>query len=578
MKILSQKTRQVYEISLNGSGENKMPCPECSKDRKKAKNKCFSFNAGTRIGYCNHCMTSFFEYVQQEQKKEYSIPVYTPSTNIDQNSVKWFTGRMISKQTLDRLQISNSKEYISQVAAERNCICFPYYRNGQVVNVKYRDGAKNFKLCKDAELIFYNLDSVKDHKECIVTEGEIDCLSFIEAGFEPVLSVPNGAGGKSMDYVTNCYEDLLHIEKFILATDQDPKGIELREELIRRLGPERCYSVDFKDCKDGNEYLVKYGSIELQDVVKNAQSVPIKDIIVLDSIYDSIYNLYQKGLQPGKTISVRQVDEFITWETGRLAVVTGIPSHGKSTFVDFLITRLNVLHGWKIGLFSPENCPVQVHVANISNVISGKSFNPKYLQQAEFEKTYCYIRENYFWIVPDEDISIQNILDKAKYLVRKQGIKVLVIDPFNKLEHQSDYGESETRYISRFLDKLSMFAKMNDVLVILVAHPKKMEKNKETGLFNRPSLYDISGSATFFDKPDYGLIVFRDFKTGLVTIDVSKVRFKHLGPGGECELVFNAINNRYEMNNDPMGYDSYLDAPVEKQELINFYEPKEQPF
>jgi len=578
MKIISQKTRQVYDFIPNGSGENKIPCPECSKDRKKSKLKCFSFNVQKGVGFCNHCQVSFYEYVPQELKKEYTIPEFKNKTNIDEASVKWFLGRMISKQTLDKMQISNAFEFMSQVNENRNCICFPYYRSGKLVNVKYRDGGKNFKLSKGAELIFYNLDSITNEKECIITEGEIDCLSFIEIGFKSVLSVPNGAGSKNLEYLTNCYDELLQVEKFILATDADVKGIELRDELIRRLGAERCYMIDFKDCKDGNEYLVRYGSLELIEVVKNAVAVPIKDIIRLDDVYDSIYTLYQKGLQPGLGINLEKYDNLMTWETGRLAVITGIPGHGKSCFVDFITVRLNVLHGWRIAFFSPENHPIQFHVSKITGVISGKSFNPKYLSQAEFEKTYGYLRENFFWIYPEEDISIQNILDKAKYLVRKQGIKILVIDPFNKLEHQADYGESETRYISRFLDKLSMFAKLNDILVILVAHPRKMDKNKDTGYFNKPTLYDISGSATFYDKPDYGIVIFRDFANKVVEIDVSKVRFRHLGEGGSCELTYNGVNNRYEASGDPMGYNSYLQVD-ESQEIINFYEKEtEEPF
>ncbi|TRZ63959.1 toprim domain-containing protein, partial [bacterium] len=388
MKIISQATRQVYDFSPNGSGENKIPCPECSKDRKKSKLKCFSFNLQKGVGYCNHCLVSFFEYVPQELKKEYTIPEFKNKTNINENSVKWFTGRMISKQTLDRMQIGNAVEFISQVGKERNCICFPYFRNDKLVNVKYRDGEKNFKLSKGSELIFYNLDSVTDRKECIITEGEIDCLSFLEAGFTSVLSVPNGAGSKNPEYLTNCYDELLQVEKIILATDQDVKGIELRDELIRRLGPERCYMVDFNDCKDGNEYLVKYGGLELAEVIKNAIPVPIKDIIKLDDIYDSIYTLYQKGLQPGKKINLDRFDELMTWETGLLAVVTGIPGHGKSCFVDFITTRLNILHGWKTVFFSPENHPIQLLVSKVFCVISGKSFNPKFLSQTEFERVY----------------------------------------------------------------------------------------------------------------------------------------------------------------------------------------------
>ena len=73
-------------------------------------------------------------------------------------------------------------------------------------------------------------------------------------------------------------------------------------------------------------------------------------------------------------------------------------------------------------------------------------------------------------------MSFETIITKAKYLVKKNGIKILVIDPYNKIEHLRSQGESETEYISRFLDKISTFARQFNVLVFLVAHPRKMNK------------------------------------------------------------------------------------------------------
>ena len=141
-------------------------------------------------------------------------------------------------------------------------------------------------------------------------------------------------------------------------------------------------------------------------------------------------------------------------------------------FVDFLVTRLNIVHGWKAAFFSPENWPVKYHYSKIASKIVGKEFSASVIKTDDFEKSFDYVKENFFFINPEEDMTIDNILDKAKFLVKKRGIKVLVIDPYNKLEHTMKTGESETNYISKFLDKLVMFARVNNVFVALVAHPR----------------------------------------------------------------------------------------------------------
>jgi len=155
-------------------------------------------------------------------------------------------------------------------------------------------------------------------------------------------------------------------------------------------------------------------------------------------------------------------------------------------------------------------------------------------------------------LMDEEDYSVDMVLDGAKQLIKSRGIRALVIDPYNKLEYQAGKGENETQYISRFLDKLQMFARFNNILVILVAHPRKMQKNQ--GKFDIPTLYDISGSAHFYNKADYGLCIYRKGKgedqgggyENMIECHVQKVKFKHLGECGAVELRYNYNNGRFE--------------------------------
>ena len=563
MKILAINCKQVFDIDVKRSGENPMPCPVCDNTRGHRGKKSFSWNNQERIGHCLHCGEKFVEFKQQKEQKEYAVPVWKNKTNLDTNAVKWFEGRGISQNTLNDLKIYTDTEFMPQVNEKRGVICFPFFIDDRLVNIKFRDREKNFKLVKDAELIFFNINSIKGSKNVVIVEGEMDCMSYVECGIKSCISVPNGANFRVMEYLDNYIELFDTIDHIYVATDNDLKGIELREELIRRLGQEKCLIVNFKDCKDANEYLIKYGGVALSQTIKDAVDIPVSGIVNLNSHYQDIYKLFVNGMEKGKAIDFPPIDDKITWELGRIAVVTGIPGHGKSEFVDWLGLRLNMLYDWKVAYFSPENFPVTYHYAKIASKIYGKPFGQANITQEGFEEVFEYILDNYFFIYPEDDMSFETILIKAKYLVKKRGIKILVIDPYNKIEHLRERGESETEYISRFLDKVTTFAKQMNVLVFLVAHPRKIDKNKETGLYNKPNLYDINGSANFYNKCDYGLSVFREYSNNTVTVDFIKVKFRHLGEGGAVTLRYNYNNGRYERD----------DYSVDKWDNTNYLHP-----
>ena len=545
MKILCLQNKVVYTIDAKKDGENAMQCPVCTETRRHKNKKSFSWNNQKSTGYCHNCDSRFVEYKPMPERKVFTRPRITNRTELTGKALEWFLGRGISQGALNKLGVYSSTEFMPQTGCDRTVVCFPYYLDEQLVNIKFRDAAKNFKLVKDAELIFYNINALKDSKEIIIVEGEIDCLSYIEAGIDNCISVPNGASAKNLNYLDN-YVDLFDgLEKIYLATDNDLHGFELREELIRRLGAEKCFVVNFGEFKDANEYLVNKGKIALAQTITNATEVPVEGVIKLQSHYDDIYSMFISGAETGFGIGIEEIDKAVTWETGRLAVFTGIPSHGKSEFVDYICTRLNLIHGWKVGYFSPENYPVKYHYSKLASKISGKKFEKGYISREEYDRTFDYISNNFYFIYPEEDMSVDNVLAKAKHLVRRYGIRVMVFDPYNKIEHMRDRGETETEYISRFLDRMIMFGKRHNVLVFLVAHPRKMEK-AANGAYIKPTLYDINGSANFYNKADYGISIYRDFNTNKTTASFLKVKFKHLGDGGDVELKYNYINGRYE--------------------------------
>jgi len=567
MKYQSSNTKKVYDIDFD---RKRIKCPDCSQSRRKEKQRDLQYYSNDNRGYCWHCLTTFFEYKPYDEKK-YTIPEWQNITKLSDKAVKWFTSRMIKQETLNYMKVYTTNEFMPQFNKEIEVICFPYFRDLKLVNIKFRGANKTFKLVSGAELIFWNLDILTDCKDVIITEGEIDCLTFIENGFKNVVSVPNGANGT--DYLDN-YIHLFDDKDIYLSIDNDTKGIELRDELIRRFGAERCYLISFNECKDANDYFIKYGGIEFKDRVTSAKQIKIKGMITIDDLYNDIIDLYKNGINPGLKIN-NPLDEFITWEAGRLCIVTGIPSSGKSEFVDFVVSKLNILYGWKAAYFTPENYPLKYHYAKLHEKFWGREFRKS--GEYDIDSVYEHIKDNFFYILDEEDMTFETVLNSAKMFVKQKGIKIFVIDPYNKLEHERKSHQTETEYVSKFLDKLINFAKFNNILVFLIAHPVKMQKGEI------PTLYNISGSANFYNKTDYGITIHRVFDeqnimTNQIQIHIQKIKFKNLGNQGVVEMKYNYNNGRFETKTIDSWDNSNWLIKEEIQQNIIYTDEKKAPF
>lgn len=535
-------------------GNVKVICPHCKDRRTNHKDRSLSVNLDEGLWHCHYCGWSGKLKANNKPNYEAVTKVYTrpantpPTANYSDKMLSYLISRGISEAVAKKLKVSEGKEFIPQEGKEMNTLQFRYYLEGELINVKYRTGNKQFKLCKDAELIPYNIDSTIDESYVIITEGEFDCLSFVEAGYKSVISVPNGASSNTSyldDFMEGWFDDK---ETIFIASDTDTKGVELRLELISRFGAERCKIITYgNDCKDANEHLIKHGKESLKDCVNKAEEVPIEGVYSVKDYEDELDSLFEQGLPRGLTIGLPNFDELVSLETRRLMIVTGVPTSGKSEFVDEMCVRLSILHGWKVAFFSPENYPLSYHASKWIPRILGTKFNKSCTDIEQYNRAKQYVNEYFSHILPKAGNTLENVLESATMQVRRKGIKVLVLDPLNRIE--SDYGTmSETTYIGKILDRLTEFAQRNNVLVILVAHPRKVQD--ETGKPRVPSMYDIKGSSTFYDKADYGIIVHRnkdddDEDKNYTLVKVEKVKFRHLGDKGKCYFKFFTQNGRY---------------------------------
>ena len=571
IKVINLADKKEYTIDVHKNGENQMTCPECSPTRKKKTDKCFTFNLNKGAGRCNHCGIVLVENKPFEPKHtqiEFKRPKKVELSKYTEKYLNYFKTRLISEKTLLELKVGEAIEWMPKARAEIPIIQFNYFRNGELINIKSRGKDKDFKLFKDAELIFYNLDASIDNENIIIVEGEMDVLALYECGFKNVISVPNGAGlgNINLEYLDNCIDSFSDNTKFILALDNDKAGHNLQNELARRLGFENCSKVTFKDCKDANDCLIKYGIKITIDCINDAKEYPIVGVFNANDISDNIYDFYNNGLPKGVGIGMAEFDNYLRFQEGYLTTITGIPGHGKSEFLDFILCRLNISHDWKFALYSPENHPLELHFSKFAEKISGKPFEGNNrMSPLDLKQMIDYHSNNFFFINPENDFGLENILDSVRQLVRKKGIKGFVIDAWNKLDHK--YTTNETKYISEQLDKIVRFCELNKVHCFLVAHPTKIRKDEKSGLYEIPNLYSISGSANFYNKTANGITVYRNYKEFTTEVYVQKVKFKHWGETGCVHLAWDKTNGRYYKGTP--NYDSWINTIEAPKQIDN---------
>jgi twinkle protein len=454
-------------------------------------------------------------------------------------------------------------------------IAFTYRRNGALISCKYRDINKNFWQESNTEKIFYGLDDIGGESDVIIVEGEMDKLAMEEAGFRNCVSVPDGAppsvSSKEVppvekdtkyQYLWNCKDELKQASRIIIATDGDPPGQALAEELARRIGKEKCWRVRWPkkgksdDCKDANEVLMYLGPDALKESIENAELYPIRGLFNFRDYFDEIDAYYHQtlGYDTGLPTGWNNLNGLYNVVPGELTIVTGVPNSGKSEWIDALLCNLNQSAGWKFALCSMEN-KVREHARKLLEKHMKKPFfNSRYAEEVkrmnleEYEQGKVWLNDT-FYLIRCEDDALPNIkwvLDLAKAAVLRYGVRGLVIDPYNELDHQRAPNQTETEYVSQMLTMIKRFAQHHGCHVWFVAHPKQLQN----WLGGAPNLYDISGSAHFINKCDNGIVIHRNRDPEAGPIDqvkvcVRKVRNKVAGTIGEATLSYNRVTGEY---------------------------------
>ncbi len=549
------------EVPADATGNVKTTCPQCSPSRKKSTDPCLSVNVDEGVWNCWHCGWTGGLKVASEKKeptpKRPVRPAYKASVDLPEKVLAYFAGRGITPEALKANRVGYGMAWMPGADGEVTCIQFPYVKGGEVVNIKFRDGKKRFRQAKDAEKCLYRFDEIASRASAdrflVITEGEMDALSLVSIGINAVTSVPDGAPSpgtkqyeKKFSFLEPAEEILAAYGRVILCVDNDLPGQTLERELARRIGVEKCWRVTYPDgCKDINEVLVKHGKDAAAAVIANAVPMPVVGLFGIPDLAGDVGLLYAEGMRPGVSTGWACLDEFYTVRPGEMTIVTGIPGSGKSNWLDALLVNLHRDQEWAFALFSPENWPPERHVANILEKIIRKPFSTKYshterMREDEVASGMQYMDGFFHFIMPPEDeMSLDSILQKARAAIYRFGCRGVVIDPWNEIEHNRGDKMSETDYISQCLTKIRRFARMNNVHVWLVAHPTKLQKNKDSGDYPVPTMYDISGSAHWRNKADNGICVHRpDIERDVTEVYIQKIRFREIGKLGKVELKY----------------------------------------
>jgi twinkle protein len=545
------------DVQGRATGETDTTCPQCSESRRNKRARCLSVNIDKGCWTCHHCGWSGGlgqgEISRPVIAKVYRRPDYVAnSTALPDEVVAWFATRGITQAVLKRNQIGSGRAYFPQAEEQRGCVMFPYFRGAEVINVKYRTRDKLFRMESGAERVLYGLNDITE--TLVWVEGEMDKLAVEVAGFVSCVSVPDGAPTPNTKNYSSKFDfldaaELDRAKTHIVAVDNDEPGARLEDELLRRLGRENCLVTRWPDgCKDANDVLINHGAQMLAECIRNAQPVPVEGEHSVSEFADSMDKLYRYGMPKGLRTGWYSLDEFYTVMPGEWTLVTGIPSAGKSEWLDALMVQMSENHGWRFAVFSPENQPTEYHLSKLAEKYINKPFGEgpsERMSPTEKERAMTFLNQHFTFLLPELP-TVDALIERLRVIVKRRGIQGVVLDPWNEIDHSRDQGMTETEYISQCLSKLRAFGRSHGVHLWIVAHPTKLEKNKD-GSYPVPTPYDVAGSAHWRNKADNCITIWRDAAAhnDLVEVHIQKVRKKSVGRVGMVTLRYTRITGNY---------------------------------
>jgi twinkle protein len=427
------------------------------------------------------------------------------------NVMEWLTQvRKLDGALLEHMGVKERDHpQIGKVAA------FPYHRGGKPYGAKFRAVSdKQWRSSQGVQRGLYNEDTLR-HGDgpIVITEGEMDALSVMQAGYTRAVSLPDGwtSDGGKRDVLVEA-ESLLRQSPFVIvAGDNDDAGASLPRTVANILAGHHVKFVVWPDgCKDANDVLVKFGEGELSRCLTEAKTMDpeggfITGISDLPPLPDR--RVLRLGIKP--------FDYILAFEVGAMSVGTGVPGHGKSTFTTFAAFNIAMNENIKVGFLSFETHPHRTR-DHLCRLLVQKPWSD--LPQGQKDDVAKRLDKN-FRIVhrtfEDRSHSLGWLRDMIYTLAVRDNCKLIIVDPWNELEHLPEPGESMTNYINFALQQIRQWAEKFDTHICLIAHPKKMDQGRS------PTGYDVADSAAFSNKPALGFTVWQtELSDGLPVVQI----------------------------------------------------------
>lgn len=468
----SAKKDNLYKFSIN----IRTGVFLCMRDGCKARGNMitlardFDFSLGNEVD----------EYYKPQKKfKTFKAPKepIVPKTP----AVKYLEGRGISKSVAEKYQITTMK-------GRDNILAFPFLHKGEICMIKYRkmdfdpakDSAKEWSE-KGGKPILFGMEQCNlENKTLICTEGQLDSLSVAEAGFENAVSVPTGANG--FTWVPYCWDWVRGFERIIVFGDHEKGRITLLDDIAKRFPCEvrHVREEDYKDCKDANDILRKYGIAQVRKCIENAIPVPVSRVIKLSTV-KSVDLFKMPKLQTG----IRQQDALLFGGLpfGYVHIVTGRRGAGKSTFANQLIVKA-VEQGYTSFIYSGElqndrlQAWIDFQIAGRKHILenTNEDGSPhRFISNANRELIHRWYDEKLFiydnTVVRNER---EDLLKTIEDSIRQYNVKVILLDNLMiALDLDAKQGTDKYERQSRFVKNLVLLAQRYDVMVLLVAHRRK---------------------------------------------------------------------------------------------------------
>lgn len=435
-------------------------------------------------------------------------------------------------------------------------VAFTYRRNGKPYAAKFRSiEGKQWLSSQGVSRGLYNEDALKSEiGPIVITEGEIDCLSVIQAGYLRTVSLPDGwtEGGEKRDCLLEAEALLRTAPYVIVAGDTDKVGRGLCKSVANILLGSEVRYVEWPDgCKDANDVLVKFGEGEVARCLTDARTVDpagglITGISDLPPLPDR--RVLRAGMAP--------FDVILAFEIGAMSVATGTPGAGKSTFTTFAAYHVAMSEQIRVGFMAFETHAFQIR-DQLCRLKTGQAWdNLKAAEKAQTEQKL----DEHFRVVHrtyDNNPNGHNLgwLREMLYTLSiRDNCKLIIVDPWNELEHLPQPGESLTSYINFALQQIRTWAEQFDTHICVVAHPRKMATD---GVSRSPTGYDIADSAAFANKPALGFSVHQDRDdcgNEFVRVSTWKVRNTQLYGFGRGSV-------RLNFTPEKMAYEAFSTSP-----------------